>query len=356
MAAPLEAGAGGFGIAGGCLMLPCCWLLTFSLFALITGGCNRHSVQNQPVRIVVAGTPSNLAFLPHTLAQELRLYEKAGLTLAVDAVPGGTKGLQSLIGGSADVVVGYYDHSVRMAAQGQAIRSFVTMTRYPGNVIVLSPAASQSKRTIEDLKNSLIGVSDQWSQSHLFLNYVLIRHGILPADVRAITTGTQPAALASLEHGKLDAWSGFDPGVTQMQKRHPSVRVLVDARSEKGVRETFGVDAYPGSVLYTRADWLQRNPAIAGQLARAIQSSLRWIHEHSPDQIMERVSAAYTGEDRTAYREALVSSMAMYSVDGRMPAQGPKAVRKALAASLENVRTAQIDLARTYTNEFLANQ
>jgi NitT/TauT family transport system substrate-binding protein len=303
--------------------------------------------------MVVAGTPSNLSYLPHALAQELKLYEKEGVPVTVDAVPGGTKALQALIGGSADVIAGYYDHCIRVAAQGQTIQSFVTMTRYPGNVIILSPSASRNKQTIQDLKHPLIGVSDQWSQSHLFLNYVLIRHGLAPTDVTTITTGTQPAALASLEHGKLDAWSGFDPGVTQLQKRHPLVRILVDARTQKGVREIFGVDEYPGAVLYARANWLQQHPEIAGQLARAIQNSLRWIHERSPDQIMEHVPAAYFGNDRATYREALANSIAMYSIDGRMPAQGPEAVRNTVAASLENVRKAQIDLAKTYTNEFL---
>jgi NitT/TauT family transport system substrate-binding protein len=61
-------------------------------------------------------------------------------------------------------------------------------------------------------------------------------------------------------------------------------------------------------------------------------------------------------EDHTAYREALVNSMATYSTNDRMPVQGPESVRKALAASLGTVRTGQIDLAKTYTDEFLTNQ
>src|SRR3954447_13048331 len=291
------------------MILPCCWSLVFLFVILMTGGCQRRSVPGQPVRIVVGGNASSPTILPHTLALELKLYEKEGVKTAIEIVPGGNKALQALLGGSADVVVGYYEHTVRMAAQGQALRSFVTMTHYPGNVLIVSPTASQSKRTIEDLKNSFVGVSDLGSQGHFFLNYVLSRHGLSPADVTAVSmSGSMTAAVAALEHGKVDAWSGFEPGVTQLRKRHPSARILVDARTEKGVREIFGVDAYPGSVLYTRADWLQRNPDTAGRLARAIQGSLRWIHEHSPDQIMERVPAAYIGEDRATYREALVNS------------------------------------------------
>ena len=57
--------------------------------------------------------PQRWRTLPHTVAQQLNLYRREGLLVAVDAVPGGTKGVQALLGGSADVVVGFYDHSIR---------------------------------------------------------------------------------------------------------------------------------------------------------------------------------------------------------------------------------------------------
>ena len=199
--------------------------------ALAAASCNRQRAGGEQIRLVTAGTPATLAYLPHALAQQLNLYTDEGLALTLDAVPGGTKGVQALVGGSADVVVGYYDHSVQMAAQGQAIRSFITMTRYPGNILVVSAAKSKNVQTVEDLKHLTVGVSDLGSQSHLFLNYVLLRHGLASSDVTAIATGSQRAAVAALEHGTLDAWSGFDPGAAQYRKRHPFARVLADAPS-----------------------------------------------------------------------------------------------------------------------------
>jgi NitT/TauT family transport system substrate-binding protein len=321
--------------------------------AVTTGACNRRSRTGQAVRIVLAGTPSSLSYLPHAVAQQLNFYRKQGLRVAADVVPGGTKGAQAVLGGSADVVVGYYDHAVRLAAQGQMLQAFATMTRYPGNVLVLSADKSRIKNSIEDLKHAVVGVSDLGSQSHLFLNYVLARHGLTPADVTPISMGTQQAAIAALERGQLDGWSGFDPGVTQFLKRHPGVRILADARTEAGVRDIFGVNDYPGSVLYAKADWLERNQDTARRLARAIVASLHWIHEHSPEEIMSAVPASYLGEDRAVYREALLHSMSMFSVDGSMPLEGPGVVQKVLGASLENVRTAHLDLTKTYTNEFV---
>jgi NitT/TauT family transport system substrate-binding protein len=323
--------------------------------AVAASGCRRQ-VESERVRLVLAGTPATLAYLPHTIAQQLGFYRKQGLRVAADAVPGGTKGVQALLGGSADVVVGFYDHSIRMAAQGQAIQSFVTMTRYPGNVIVTSPAGSEKIRDIEGLRHALVGVPDLGSQAHVVLNYLLVQHGVQPSDVTAIATGSQQAAIAALERGKLDALSTFEPAVTQIVRRHPNVRILADARTRDGVRTLFGVDAYPGSVLYAKADWLERNTDTARRLAQAIQESLCWIHQHSPDEIMGVVPSDHVGGDRELYCEALIHSLAMFSENGAMPAGGPEAVRKTLAASLETVRKAQFDLGRTVTNQFVAGQ
>jgi hypothetical protein len=45
--------------------------------------------------------------------------------------------------------------------------------------------------------------------------------------------------------------------------------------------------------------------------------------------------------------------MPMFSPDGLMEASGADIVRTLLAASMEKVRTAPIDVSKTYTNEFL---
>jgi NitT/TauT family transport system substrate-binding protein len=45
--------------------------------------------------------------------------------------------------------------------------------------------------------------------------------------------------------------------------------------------------------------------------------------------------------------------MPMFSPDGLMDAAGAQAVRTLLAGSMEKVKAAQIDLSKTYTNEFI---
>jgi hypothetical protein len=45
--------------------------------------------------------------------------------------------------------------------------------------------------------------------------------------------------------------------------------------------------------------------------------------------------------------------MPMFSPDGTMDLKGAEAVKTLLAGSMEKVRAADIDLSKTYTNEFI---
>ncbi len=106
-------------------------------------------------------------------------------------------------------------------------------------------------------------------------------------------------------------------------------------------------------MLYTKADWIRANRETTQKLARAITRTLTWMHEHSPQEIAGKTPKTFRGEDDALYVDALASSMPMFSPDGVMAADGANAVRTLLAGSMEKVGGAAIDVAKTYTNEFV---
>ncbi len=301
--------------------------------------------------MAIAGSAPNLGYLPHALAQQLGFYREQALSLQVESVLGAEK---ALMGGSADVVVGYFDHPVRITALGRTVTAFVVLTRYPGIAIVTSGRASKPIRHLTDLKGRLVGITNRGGAVDFFTKYLLIRHGLSPGDVRLTPVGATASALAALEQGKVDAWSGTDPGVTRYRRRHPEAVILADARTADGLEQSTGSREHAGAVLYSTAEWLERNATTARRLARAIQQALQWIHGHTAEQIAQQVPATFLSGDREAYVQAVRNSKEMYSLDGRMTLEAASSVYRALAVSVESVRTAQFDLSRTYTNLFIA--
>jgi NitT/TauT family transport system substrate-binding protein len=336
-------------ILGFVLLVSCVSLASSVAFtaSACASGANPHRV-----RLAVGGQ-NQLVYLPTTLAQELGFYKAEGLDVELQDHAGGAKALQSLVGGSSDVVSGFYDHTIQMAAEQRELIAFVTMLRFPGLVLVTSPQAAGDVNAIEDLKGRIAGVTAAGSSSQMLLTYLLQRHGIAPDAVSITPVGSAATAIAAIEHGKVDAAMVADPAFTLIVRRNPDVRVLADLRTASGVHDAFGTDTYPSSVLYSKAEWVGANHDIAAKLAHAIVRTLQWMHEHSAQEIADRTPKSFRGDDDALYIEAVRSSMPMFSPDGRMDPAGAEAVQRLLAGSMEKVHDARIDLSRTYTNEFI---
>jgi NitT/TauT family transport system substrate-binding protein len=323
---------------------------------LAVASCGGRTATNgaggRAIRIAVGGQ-NQLLYLPTTLARELGFYTDEGLDVEIQDFAGGSKALEALLGGSADVVSGFYDHTIQMAADGRELVAFVAMLRFPGLVLTTSPQRAGDLSRIEDVKGRLAGVTAAGSSTQMLLTYLLKKHGVDPASVSVVAIGNAATAIAALEHGKVDVGMMADPAFTMLRKRNPAARILVDLRHADGVRAAFGSDTYLASVLYSKGDWIRANHDTAGRLARAMTRTLAWMQTHTPDEIAQKTPPQFRGEDQGLYVEALKSSMSMFSPDGRMSADGAEAVRQLLADSLDKVRDANIDLSKTFTNDFI---
>ena len=327
------------------------------LFTLALGclcaACGAERNGGSHVRLAVGGQ-TQMVYLPTTLAQELGFYKEEGLDVELQDFEGGAKSLQALVGGSADVVSGFYDHTIQMAAEGRELVAFVTMLRYPGLVLVSPPQAASAVAGIDSLKGGIVGVTSPGSSSQMFLTYLLTRAGVPPDAVSVTAIGAGASAVAAVESGRLNAAWLADPAFTVVRKRNPGVRVLADLRTEEGTKQAFGVADYPAAVLYTSGAWLRANRPTAERLARAIVKTLVWMNAHSEEEIAARVPAAIRGDDNALYVEALRGSRPMFATDGRMPPEGAAVVRDVLATFNPKVHAATIDLSKTYTNEFVS--
>lgn len=314
-------------------------------------GADRGGAAARKIVRIAIGGQALLVFLPTTLAHELGFYREEGVEAELQDHAGGSKALQAHIGGSADVVSGFYDHTIQMAAEGRPMTAFVTMLRFPGLVLATSPHSPVVR--IEDLKGRVAGVTSPGSSSHTLLTFLLHRHGV-PADAVSVTgIGGAATAVAAVERGTVDVGMMSDPAFTILQRREPGVRVLADFRHAEGVKAALGTTTYPGAVLYADAGWVHANRDTVARLARAIARTLAWMQTHSAQEIAARTPAVFRGEDAALYADAVKNTMAMFSPDGVMAADGAQAVHTLLAQSNDKVRNATIDVSKTYTNEFV---
>ena len=300
---------------------------------------------------IAVGGGSCLCYLPTILAKQLGEYEKAGVTVEVVDFKGGSESLKAVIGGSADVVSGYFDHCVNLAAKGQHLQSFVVYDRYPGLALVVSPKHTDEINSVKDIANKKVGVSAPGSSTDFFLKYLLSKNGVDPNSVGVIGVGLGATAVAAMEQGQIDAAVMLDPSVTILQGRNKDLKILSDTRTQKDTLAVFGGE-YPGGALYTKADWIQSHQKETQALATAIVSTLKWIHSHTPEEIMNKMPPEMT-KDKDQYLAALKNTIPMYSETGRMDPKGASAVLAVFSQSSPEVAKANIDLSKTYTNDFV---
>ena len=304
-------------------------------------------------RVTIAvGGGACLCYLPTVLAKQLGEFEKAGLAVDLVDLKGGSDALKAVLGGSADVVSGYFDHCVNLAAKKQELQSFVVYDRYPGEVLVVSPTHTAEIKSIKDLAGKKVGVSAPGSSTDFFLKFLLKKNGIDPASVAVIGVGLGATAVAAMEQGQIDAAVMLDPSVTVLQGSHPDLRILSDTRTEKDTLAVFGGE-YPGGALYSTAAWVASHEKEAQALTNAILNTLNWIHTHSAEDIMEKMPPEMVGKNRELYLAALKNTIPMYSQSGKMDPKGADAVLAVFSVGSPEVAKANIDVSTTFTNKFV---
>ena len=319
---------------------------------VLSTGLMAGVAQAQSKITLAVGGASCLCYLPTMLAKQLGEYEKAGVNVDVVDFKGGSQSLQAVMGGSADVVSGYFDHTVNLAAKGQELQSFVVYDRYPGFALVVSPKHTASIKSIKDLANKKVGVSAPGSSTDFFLKYILKKNGVDPNSIGVIGVGLGATAIASMEQGEIEAAIMLDPAVTVLQGRHKDITILSDTRSQKDTLAVFGGE-YPGGALYTKADWIKSHEKEVQAMTNAIVNTLKWIHTHTPEEIADKMPPELVGKDKPGYIAALKNTLPMYSETGLMDPKGAAAVLAVFSQSSPEVAKANVDLSKTYTNKYV---
>ena len=306
----------------------------------------------KPNITIAVGGKAALYYLPLSLAERLGYFRQEGLHVEILDFAGGAKALQAMVGGSADVVSGGFDHTIVMQARGQRLTAFVLQGTTPAISLGIAKSRAGQWQGPQSLKGMKVGVTAPGSSTHMFVNSLLARGRLSPDDVSIIGVGTGPSAVAAMRAGHLDAIANIEPVITLLE-RAGSIEVKVETVSAQGSTALFG-GSLPSGCLYARAEFLQRYPQTVQALVNAMLRALRWLGQATPEQVASEVPEDYLLGDRALYLAAFNRQRASYSRDGRIPPQGAQAMYQVLAGFEPAVRATQsLDLSASYTNRFV---
>ncbi len=311
----------------------------------------RAQALEKPKLTLAVGGKNLLYYLPLTIAEALGYFKAEGLDITIADFAGGSRALQALVGGSADVVSGAFEHTINMQVKGQRLRAFVLEGRAPQIVLGINPKTMPNYKSLADLKGKKLGVTAPGSSTHVLANFVLGKAGLKPGEVSIIGVGAGSGAVAAMRSGQIDALSNLDPVITLLL-RSGDLKIITDTRVVAEADRIFG-GPMPAACLYTQQTFLDKNPMTAQALANAIVRADKWIQNAGAGDIIKVVPENYLLGDRAVYVDAFLAAKGALSVDGLFPDAGAETARRALASIDPEIAAAKIDLGAIYTNEYV---
>ena len=327
------------------------FLLASGASLLATAPNLQAQALEKPQLTLAVGGKNLLYYLPLTIAEQLGYFKAEGLDLKIVDFAGGSQALRALVGGSADVVSGAFEHTVNMQHKGQKLRAVVLMGRAPQIVLGINPKTMPNYKTVADLKGKKIGVTAPGSSTNVMANFVLAKAGLKPSDVSIIGVGAGNGAVAAMRSGQVDAMSNLDP-VVSLLTRSNDLKIISDTRIVAEADKVFG-GPMPAACLYMKQAFIDQNPRTAQALATAIVRANQWIQKAGAGDIIKTVPDNYLLGDRAVYIDAFLAAKGALSPDGMFPDKGPDTAFRALASIDAEIAKFTPDLPAVYTNDFV---
>ena len=306
-------------------------------------------LEKRDVHIAVGGK-SALYYLPLTITERLGYFKDEGLNVRISDFAGGTRSLEAVVGGSADVVSGSYEHTINMQSKKIPFQAFVLAGAAPQISIGIASSRAAAYKSPRDLKGLKVGVSAPGSSTNMVVNYFIAKAGLKPSDVSIIGVGAGSGVIAALDQGRVEVLSQTDPVMTILEKEG-KIRIIAETRTPEGTEKLFG-GPMPAASLYAPIEFVKKNPNTVQALANAMVRSLLWMQDASPQQVLATVPEEYLLGNKAMYLFAYQNVKTAYSKDGLFSEAGAKTTLKAIASFNPAVKPEAVNLADTYTNEF----
>ena len=194
-------------------------------------------------------------YLPLTITERLGYFKDEGLNVRISDFAGGTRSLEAVVGGSADVVSGSYEHTINMQSKKISFQGFVLAGASPQISIGIATAKAANYKGPKDLKGLKVGVSAPGSSTNMVVNYFIAGGGLKPSDVSIIGIGAGANVIAAVDQGRVDVISQTDPAVTILEKEG-KIRVIAETRTPEGTEKLFG-GPMPAASLYAPIEFIK---------------------------------------------------------------------------------------------------
>lgn len=232
----------------------------------------------------------SIFYAPMYVSLAKGFFEEEGLKIDLSTAWGADKGAAALVSGSVDIGFFGPEASVYIYNQGapDPLIGFAQLTQMDGS-FMLARTGMPEPFEWEDVKGKTIIGARLGGVPQMVLEWVLKKHGIKPfEDVNIVTSLAFAAAPGAFAGGMGDYIAQFEPAMTELELQ--GVGKIVASMGVEG-----GEIAY--TVFHVRRSQLTRDRDMLIRFTRAIIKGMRWVEEHTSEEIAETVAPYFPDTD-----------------------------------------------------------
>ena len=257
-----------------------------------------------------------------------------------------------MLAGAVQGVIGFYDHNIQLQSLGKYTESVVQLAARAGRGGAVS-RRSTPRSPPSPTSRAIVSASPGSARRPISSpSSLLVKAGLKLSDVTPVPVGAGDTLIAALRKDQVQAAMTTEPTISRLVDTGEA-RVLVDLRDGRG--NTGGTGRPLSCVLPLHGDGPGSMPIAAPCSIWSTRWFARFITSPitTPTRSPTQMPADFYVGDRAMYVAALGRAKEMFTADGRMPAGGPETVLEVLSRFMPGVGPDTIDLARTYTGEFV---
>jgi NitT/TauT family transport system substrate-binding protein len=319
------------------------------IFALLLAGGVARAASDGDGKIVLAVDGLKVVRnLPVLLADHLGYFKDEGLSVTLMETSASAKVDEMLTDGRVAGMVAYYHHTIVAQAEGRACESVITMAVTPGYELLIANRLKGVVTSLAGLKGRRIISGGPHSAKSTSANWLMLHQGFQITDYTAIAPLDKAKNAALLRAGDADFVIAPEPEAGFYEAQGVA-SVFADLYSAAGTRSSFGA-VFPSTVLYMSTPFANAHPELAHHLVNVFVRTLRFINSHPAAEIAALVPEIAANEGKEP--RVLAQGVKMFATDGLMPDEAARMEAQAISARFPEY--ASVDIAKTYTNEFVA--
>ena len=322
------------------------WLLLTALVAAsLVGepGATPAAAGSAPTVVRLSEVVRSVFYAPQYVALALGFFEDEGLRIELSTAQGADKGMAALLSGTVDIGFFGPEATVYVYQRGapDPVIGFAQLTARDGSFLMARHPTPQFSWT--ELRGKTVIGGRKGGVPEMVLEWILRQHGLEPhRDVTIVTHLAFEAAPGAFEGGLGDYIAQFEPTMSAMEKRGIGKVVA-----------SLGVDG--GPITYTlyhaRKSYLERNSDVIQRFTNAIDRGLRWVREHSPEEIAGVVAPFFPGIEQ----DVLILTLRRYRDQETWP-ETPAISREGFEHLLEVMEAAGELAARVEFDAIMTNR